>query len=107
MRSYLDIVFTYAGTISLYKDLKPATNFEIGSVVITPGSPGHCFIIIDEALTNKREKVFKLAEGYTPAQSIYILKNKSNGTAWHDLKNGEPIATASYTFINYKIMRFE
>ena len=108
LRRYLDIVYTYAGTISLAKELKSATKFEIGTVVIYAGSPGHCFIIIDEATNDEGKKIFRLAEGYTPAQSIYVLRNlnEEEKTPWHELTRGE-IVTASYRFTDYKLGRFE
>lgn len=108
LRKYLDIVYSYASTISLSKELKTANDFEIGTVIIYAGSPGHCFIIIDEAKNKSGEKVFKLAEGYTPAQSIYVLRNlnEEGFSPWYKLKKGV-IETASYRFDNYKLGKFE
>lgn len=105
LRKYLDVVYTYAGTISLYRDLKKQDHLEIGTIIITPGSPGHCFIIIDEGLTASGEKRYKLAEGYTPAQSIYVLRNGAQGP-WHALGAGT-ITTASYQFKQYGLRSFE
>jgi hypothetical protein len=105
LRKYLDFVYTYASTISLAKELKASNDFEVGTVVIYAGSPGHCFIIIDEMQNDEGKKLFKLAEGYTPAQSIYVLKN-SDGTPWHEL-NKTAIETASYSFPSFELKKFE
>jgi hypothetical protein len=77
-------------------------------VVIYPGSPGHCFIIIDEAKDKNGESVFKLAEGYSPAQSIYILSNlvEPEISPWYHLHKGT-ITTSSCRFINYELRSFE
>lgn len=108
LRTYLDLVYTYASTISLASELKTAEEFSIGTVIIHPGSPGHCFIIMDEAITSSGEKLYKLVEGYTPAQSIYVLKNTSEPELgyWHSLKQGT-ITTASYQFDSYQLKKFE
>jgi hypothetical protein len=110
LRKYFDIVYTYAGTISLNKELFPANSFEIGTVVIWPGSPGHCFIIIDKTVTKEGIPLYKLVEGYTPAQSIYVLANNTSSeelSPWCRLFKNEVINTASYTFTNYHLKKFE
>jgi hypothetical protein len=108
LRNYLDIVYTYASTISLARELKDAKDYETGTVVISAGSPGHCFIIVDESKDASGKKVFKLVEGYMPAQSIYVLRNMESAapSPWHHLSHGV-IRTASYTFSNYQLKKFE
>lgn len=108
LRKYLDIVYNYASTISLAKELKRVDDFAIGTVVIFPGSPGHCFIIMDEGIDAHGEKVFKLVEGYSPAQSIYVLRNidEPSISPWYHLKN-EIIRTGSFEFRSYQLGSFE
>jgi hypothetical protein len=108
LRNYLDIVYTYANTVSLCKELKPADRFETGTVIIHPGSPGHCSLVIDEAVMDRRDTVYKLVEGFMPAQSIYILSNpyEPRLSPWYHLHKG-PVTTASFEFRNYYLRKFE
>lgn len=108
LRKWLDIVFTYANTVSLCKELKKADGLQTGTVIIFPGNPGHCCIIIDEAITDKQDTVYKLAEGYMPAQSIYVLSNpyEPEWNPWYHLGKGE-INTVSCSFRSYYLKKFE
>ena len=108
LRKWLDIVYTYANTVSLCKELKKADGLQTGTVIIFPGSPGHCCIIIDEAVTDKQDTVYKMAEGYMPAQSIYVLSNpyEPEWNPWYHLEKGE-INTASCSFRSYYLKKFE
>ena len=108
LRKYLDIVYAYASTISLEKELKPAGDFEIGTVIIHAGSPGHCMIIVDEKTDSRGERLFKLVEGYMPAQTIYVLRNfnASGISPWYKLTKSHSIETASYLFTSYELKKF-
>ena len=77
---YLEMVFSYAGTASLEKEMNPISieNLRIGDVFIKGGFPGHAVILVDLAENETGEKVFLLAQSYMPAQEIQILKNPNN-----------------------------
>jgi hypothetical protein len=74
---YMTLVFSYAGTLSLQKELKPVTNpnnIKTGDVFIKGGSPGHCFVVMDVIENTQHQKQFLLAQSYMPAQSIQLLQ---------------------------------
>jgi hypothetical protein len=77
--NYMKKVFTYAGTLSLSKELqkKNIDDLEVGDVFIQGGSPGHAVIVVDVA-EGREGKIFMLAQSYMPAQDIEILKNLNN-----------------------------
>lgn len=103
-RNYLDLIFTYAGTISLNKETEPVlktSDLKTGDILITGGSPGHVVFIAGVAKNKEGEKIFLLGEGFTPAQSIHILKNPDNEdiSPWYNLKvENLKTETARYTF---------
>lgn len=60
-RNYLDMVFMYAGTASLSRELPavPYTSLQPGDVFIKGGSPGHAVIVMDVAIhPNTGKKYF-------------------------------------------------
>ena len=78
-RRFMDVVFAYASTLSLEKELKPIKKSEmkIGDVFIKGGSPGHAIIVMDMAENKSTgEKIFILAQSYMPAQET--LRNCKN-----------------------------
>jgi len=108
LRKYLNLVYDYANTVSLCRELKFTDRIESGTVIIFPGNPGHCCMVVDEAIDEKSDTVFKIVEGYMPAQSIYILSNpyEPDLSPWYHLKKGE-ITTASCIFRSYYLKKFE
>ena len=108
---YLEFVFSYAGTLSLSKELKavPMADMQIGDVFIRGGSPGHAVIVVDMAADDSGKKVFLLAQSYMPAQEIQILKNPANtdGSPWYALDNSEEIVTPEWTFATTDLKRFQ
>ncbi len=90
---YLELVYMYASTRSLEKELNSIKNMadlQIGDVFIRGGSPGHCFIVVDKCSTissgNTSPKVqYAILQGFMPAQDMHLLKN-SSGTHWFELQ---------------------
>jgi len=113
LRAYLDVIFQYAGTRSLARELQPVGDIHdmrIGDIFITPGSPGHAVIVVDMIVAgggHGGRKLFMLAQGYMPAQDIHVLKNPAAGASpWYDLEFGDTLRTPEWTFSRTDLRRF-
>ena len=111
-RKYLDIVFAYAGTLSLARELQPVEveDLTIGDIIIKGGSPGHAVIVVDMIVHGKTgEKLFLLAQSYMPAQDIHVLSNPKDLeiTPWYRIEQGKRLHTPEWTFDEVKIGRFK
>ncbi len=107
---YLELVFTYAGSYSLSRELIPVKNtedMEIGDVFIQGGFPGHAVIVVDMILNEKNgEKQFLLAQSYMPAQEIHILVNPKGNSPWYPLASSGKLVTPEWTFDYDDLKRF-
>lgn len=111
-RKYLNLVFAYAGTLSLSKEMDSVKteDMQIGDVFIKGATPGHCIIVLDMAENRATgEKLFITAQGYMPAQDMHILKNNANGDGnpWYPVNFGEKLETPEWQFTKDQLMRFE
>ncbi len=111
-RRYLDMVFAYAGTLSLSKEMTriPLEEMSIGDVFIKGASPGHGIIILDMARNEKTgEKIFILAQSYMPAQDIHIVKNPEDDeiSPWYSADIDRSLITPDWEFEKDQLMRFK
>ena len=102
-KKYLRMIFIYAGTLSLAKELKPKSikDIEIGDVFIQGGSPGHAVIVVDMAINAETgERRFLLAQSYMPAQETQILMNPANlpTDPWYSNLLTDQIRTPEWLF---------
>lgn len=99
---YLEMVFSYAGTLSLSKELVPVTDhrsLKPGDIFIHGGSPGHAVIIVDVAVNADDERIFLLAQSYMPAQDIHVLRNpEGENSPWYKVKSSGELKTPEWYF---------
>jgi hypothetical protein len=99
---YLELVFTYAGTLSLAKELEPAADKPLmaGDVFIQGGSPGHAVLVLDVARHPDGRVFFLLGQSYMPAQDFHVLRNTSDALngAWFEYRKGSVLRTPEWTF---------
>lgn len=109
-KKYLDMAFSYCGTLSLAKEMKPISMSELapGDVFIRGGSPGHAVLVLDVATNAKGEKVFLLGQSYMPAQEFHVLTNQGNErmSPWYRADPAEQVITPEWVFETKELMRF-
>ena len=110
---YMELIFNYAGTLSLSKELIPVDirDMKIGDVFIWGGSPGHAILVMDIAEnSDTKEKTFLLAQSYMPAQETQILQNPNNSklSPWYSVAEiSEELHTPEWTFSINDLKRFK
>lgn len=113
-RKYLDMVFSYANTFTLLKEMQKVElkDLQVGDVFIVgyPDRFGHAVIVMDVAEhKSTKEKIFLIAQSYMPAQDIHILKNTNDtkNPFWYSLSQiKEILSTPEWDFPADALRRF-
>lgn len=108
---YLENVFSWCGSASLEKQLKPVgdiKDIQPGDVFIKGGFPGHAMIVTDVAINDKGNKVFMLAQSYMPAQDIHIVINPMNEQTnpWYEVNEIKEVTTPQWEFLHNQLRRW-
>jgi hypothetical protein len=110
--SFMEIVFSYCGTYSLSKQLKPVTDvnsIKPGDIFIEGGFPGHAVTVMAVAKNEHGQTIFLLSQGYMPAQDIHVLKNYGNRkiSPWYTSKELYPLYTPQWQFEKGSLKRWQ
>lgn len=110
-RDYLDLVFTYAGTYSLRRELVPVddpTDIRAGDMFIEGGFPGHAVMVVDVGRhAETGEVAFLLVQSYMPAQEIHVLRGHDDELGpWYRAKSRGPLITPEWSFRHTDLRRF-
>lgn len=107
---YMEMVFAYAGTLSLAAESSPIELNDLlpGDLLLEGGSPGHCVMIVDMAYDENGNRSYLLAQGYMPAQDFHVLTNPLHPEDpwYYEDEMDYPIKTPSWTFDEGSLMRW-
>ncbi len=110
-RKYMDIIFNYAGTLSLSKELAPVqvSDIQVGDLFIYGGLPGHSIIVMDIVENEEGQKKFLLAQSFMPAQDMHVLKNPNDSaqSPWYSADFLGVLNTPEWQFSANDLMRFK
>ena len=109
-RRYLDVVFDYAGSFSLARELERVPDprrIQAGDVFIQGGFPGHAVLVVDVAEDAAGRRAVLLAQSYMPAQDIHVLRNPgAPQSPWYVIDGDGPLATPEWRFPPGSLGRF-
>ncbi len=111
-REYMNLVFNYAGSASLDKELVPLPDLgliEPGDVIIQPGFPGHAVTVMDVCVNEQSShRQFLIAQSYMPAQDIHVLKNPNDEpmSPWYSTDIIAKLVTPEWIFEKQHFKRF-
>jgi len=111
LMAYLKVVYTWAGTASLEKELVRVDPAEIqaGDVFIQGGFPGHAILVMDVAESQEgKGTAILLAQSYMPAQDMHVLRNPGSAdrSPWYVVGMGDELNTPEWTFEWEDLRRF-
>jgi hypothetical protein len=99
-RSYLDTVFTYAGSASLARSLEEVApkDIAIGDVLLQGGFPGHAVLVVDLARDQRGRAHVLLAQSYMPAQQFHVLRRPGSPSPWYPVEERGTLRTPEWSF---------
>ncbi len=110
-RRYLDLVFVYAGSWSLARELRFVEDPEAvrpGDVLIQGGFPGHAVIVLDLAEHSDGRRVVILGQSFMPAQDFHVLAAPGSAfSPWYLVEGEGPVVTPEWRFDWKDLMRFQ
>lgn len=108
-QEYMQIVFSYASTLSMEAESKKieVSAIRTGDILIKGGSPGHVVMVVDVCRKENGKKAFLLAQGFMPAQEFHLLKNPlhEEDPWYYEEEVTWPLSTPEYTFDKGDLMR--
>lgn len=112
LNDYLQIIYMYAGTVSLMTETKPVKalkDIQIGDILLEAGFPGHTMMVADLAVNDTGDIRALFIEGSTPAQSPHVVTSTMlfDQEVWIPIKEGHDIETSIWTFKPEHLRRFK
>lgn len=110
-RKYMTLVFAYAGTYSLERELQSVapSDMQIGDVFIKGGFPGHA-VLVSDMVEHERtgERRFLLIQSFMPAQEMHVLKDPADpsGSPWYPVDFSGGLVTPEWTFSEKALRRW-